>query len=252
MNLPAALIFDVDGVLADTERDGHRIAYNSAFKDFGLDWFWSVEEYGGLLTVAGGKERMRFYLQQLDKPADEDLIRQVYAAKSTIFQSMIRKGELKLRPGVKRILKSARDQGVPLAVATTTHPANVTGLLASNLGEQSIGWFKVIAAGDIVAAKKPAADIYQYAMQEMGIGPSGCMALEDSRIGLQSSRAAGLPTLITVTAYTADEDFPGAAMVVTHLGERDHPAEIIRNPHDITVNGVVDLDVLAQLAQVRD
>jgi len=249
-DLPTALIFDVDGTLADTERDGHRVAYNNTFKDFGLDWFWSVEEYGELLTITGGKERMRFYLQRLGKSSDDDLIRQVYAAKSVIFQRMIRNGELKLRPGVKRVLESAREQDVPLAVATTTHPANVANLLASNLGEESIGWFKVIAAGDIVAAKKPAPDIYQHAMKEMGVGPAGCVALEDSGNGLQSSRAAGLPTLITITAYTADEDFSGAAMVITHLGEHDNPAEIILNPHDIPLNRVVDLDVLAQVGQV--
>lgn len=247
--LPTALIFDVDGTMADTERDGHRVAYNNTFKDFGLDWFWSVEEYGELLAVTGGKERMRFYLGRLDRSVDNELIKRIYAAKSTRFQQMIHAGELKLRPGVIRILESARDQGVALAVATTTNPGNVTSLLASNLGEESIGWFKVIAAGDMVARKKPAPDVFLYAMQAMGVGPQGCVALEDSANGLRSSLAAGLPTLITVTDYTANEDFTGAALVVDHFGDPGNPASVIQNPGDIQFESMVNLEVLAQIAQ---
>jgi beta-phosphoglucomutase-like phosphatase (HAD superfamily) len=247
-NLPAALLFDVDGTMADTERDGHRVAYNNTFKDFGLDWFWSVEEYGELLAVTGGKERMRFYLRRLGKSADDDLIRQIYAAKSTRFQQMIHDGELKLRPGVKRILESAWELDIPLAVATTTNPGNVTSLLASNLGEESIGWFSIIAAGDVVASKKPAPDVYQYALNAMGIGPQGCVALEDSANGLCSSLAAGLSTLIAVTDYTAEEDFTGAALVVDHFGDPGNPASIIHNPTGISFDEILDIDVLAQIA----
>ena len=247
-DLPNALIFDVDGTLADTERDGHRVAYNNTFRDFALDWHWSVAEYGELLAVTGGKERMRYYLERQNKPVDDQLIQRIYQAKSKKFQDMIHNGELNLRPGVKRLLDSAREQGVRLAVATTTNPGNVTSLLASTLGEASIGWFEVIAAGDIVAAKKPAPDIYHYALQHMGMGPQGCVALEDSANGLKSSLAAGLPTLITVSGYTADEDFSGAALVVDHLGDEDEPATVLQNPHDIAVERVVDLDVLARIA----
>ena len=257
--LPVALIFDVDGTMADTERDGHRVAYNNTFKDFGLDWFWSVEEYGELLAVTGGKERMRFYLERLNRSVDTDLIEQLYAAKSTRFQQMVYAGELKLRPGVKRLLESARQLGVALAVATTTNPGNVTSLLRSNLGEEAIGWFKVIAAGDMVVNKKPAPDIYQYAMTSMGIGPQGCVALEDSANGLRSSLAAGLPTLITLTDYTADEDFTGATLVVDHLGDPHNTATIIQNPSNIPLGNIplgntplgnmVNMDVLAQVAE---
>ena len=251
-DLPAALIFDVDGTLADTERDGHRVAYNNTFREFDLDWYWSVEEYGELLAVTGGKERMRFYLDRQGKTADDALINDIYAAKSATFQRMIGDGDLKLRPGVKRLLESAREQGVPLAVATTTNPGNVTSLLASNLGEDSIDWFEVIAAGDIVPEKKPAPDIYQYAMQQMGIGPEGCVALEDSANGLKSSVAAGLPTLITVTDYTADENFSDAALVVNHFGDNGNPTEVMENPHQIPVKGLVDMNVLAQVAQTAN
>jgi len=249
--LPGALIFDVDGTLADTERDGHRVAYNNTFKAFGLDWYWSVEEYGELLAVTGGKERMRYYLERLNRPVDDRLIQRIYQAKSKKFQDMIRGGELKLRPGVKRLLDSAREQGVRLAVATTTNPGNVTSLLASTLGEDAIGWFEVIAAGDIVAAKKPAPDIYHYALERMSIDPHGCVALEDSANGLKSSLAAGLPTLITVSGYTVDEDFTGAALVVDHLGDENNPAKVIQNPHAITVGELVDMEVLARIAHTR-
>lgn len=248
-DLPTALLFDVDGTLADTERNGHRVAYNKTFSEFGLAWYWSVEEYGELLAVTGGKERMRFYLDRHAKSADDKLINDIYEKKSAKFQNMIREGELHLRPGVKRILESARDAGVRLAVATTTNPGNVTSLLASNLGEQSINWFDVIAAGDIVAAKKPASDIYDYALSEMGIRPEGCVALEDSGNGLRSSRAAGLPTLVTVTDYTEDEDFSDAALVVDHFGEKGNPSRVIQNPHKIPFNNMVNMEVLARIAQ---
>ncbi len=160
-----ALLFDVDGTLADTERDGHRPAFNAAFQEFGLDWNWDVALYGKLLAVTGGKERMKYYVenfrQDYVKPANFDvLVAQLHKAKTAHYTRMLAQGGIPLRPGVKRLLIEARNQGLILGVATTTTPENVIELLRHSLAADGPEWFQVIAAGDIVPAKKPAPDIY--------------------------------------------------------------------------------------------
>ena len=167
-----ALLFDVDGTLADTERDGHRIAFNQAFADAGLDWEWSPELYGELLAVTGGKERIRFYLDKYNpsfqRPAEFDsFVADLHKAKTKHYTELLNTGAIPLRPGVKRLLEEARAAGLRLAIATTTTPANVSALLKNTLGDEGESWFEVIAAGDIVPAKKPAADIYEYTLKEM-------------------------------------------------------------------------------------
>ena len=171
-----ALLFDVDGTLADTERDGHRPAFNAAFREFGLDWDWDVALYGQLLEVTGGKERMKFYVERFRpdyrKPADFDgLVAELHKAKTRHYTELLAQGGIPLRPGVKRLLQEARDAGLILGVATTTTPENVTALLRHSLAEDGADWFAVIAAGDIVPAKKPAPDIYVWAMQQLGLTP---------------------------------------------------------------------------------
>jgi HAD superfamily hydrolase (TIGR01509 family) len=227
-----ALIFDVDGTLADTERDGHRVAFNLAFADAGLDWDWTVDIYEDLLTVTGGKERMKFFLDKY-KPEfaePEDLaayIADMHKAKTAHYTELLSKGEIPLRLGVERLLNEARDKGYRLAISTTTTPANVEALLTHTLGKESMDWFEVIAAGDIVPAKKPAPDIYDWALEKMNLKAEECIAFEDSRNGVLSSLAADLKTIITINDYTKDHDFSGAAIVLDQYGEPGSPFTVI-------------------------
>lgn len=223
----AALLFDVDGTLADTERDGHRIAFNQAFAAAGLDWDWSVDLYGALLTITGGKERMRHYLQHYrpeHPPVADSVIAALHKAKTAYYTQLLAQGRIPLRPGVARLLHEARAAGLRLAIATTTTPENVTALLIHALGPESLSWFEVIAAGDIVPAKKPAPDIYHYALAQMQLDPAHCLAFEDSANGIQAAAGANLATIVTVNAYTADHDFSSALTVLSDLGEPQAPA----------------------------
>ncbi len=221
-----ALLFDVDGTLADTERDGHRVAFNLAFSQAGLDWHWDVALYGALLNVTGGKERIRHYLDHychdFTRPTDlDDFIASLHHIKTAHYTALLARGEIPLRIGVRRLLEEARAEGLRLGIATTTTPANVEALLEHALAPGAQDWFEVIAAGDIVAAKKPAPDIYTYALEAMGLTSTACLAFEDSGNGLRSACAAGLSTVVTVNDYTRGHDLGNAAIVLDHLGEPD-------------------------------
>jgi len=233
MNIkPVAMIFDVDGTLADTERDGHRPAFNRAFADAGLDWNWSVEEYGRLLRITGGKERMRAYMQ--DDPIKnkdinqiDELITGLHEAKNRYYGDIVRSGGIALRPGVERLLLEAREQGIRLTIATTTTRSNVVALLEANLGFDSLDWFDIIATADEVPDKKPSPAVYNYVLEGLGLGASDCLALEDSQNGLRSAQAANLPTLVTINGYTRNDALESAELIIDQFGEPDAPMQII-------------------------
>jgi beta-phosphoglucomutase-like phosphatase (HAD superfamily) len=234
-----ALIFDVDGTLADTERDGHRLAFNRAFAEAGLDWEWTEAVYGELLAVTGGKERIRYYVAnyrpEFEVPADfDDQVAALHAAKTRFYTEMMERAEIPFRPGVMRLLGEARDAGIRLAIATTTTPANVTALLGSSGVPDMESWFEVIGAGDVVPKKKPAPDIYEYVLKKMNLAPDACVAFEDSENGIKSSRGAGLRTVVTINGYTHGHNFDGALIVLDSLGEPGTPFKVLT---DTPVNG---------------
>jgi len=245
-----AVIFDVDGTLADTERDGHRPAFNAAFKEYGLDWNWDVPRYGELLAVTGGKERMRTFCAGhrpdfLSRPDADALIAELHQAKTRHYVAFMERRAIPPRPGVVRLIRELQTAGIRLAIATTTTPANVDALLSHTLHALPPVTFEVIGAGDIVPAKKPAPDIYTWVLGKLGLPPSACLAVEDSRNGVLAARGAGLPVLVAHSSYTLGEDFTGAAAVLSDLGEPDRPARVIAGI--APERGMADAAYLARL-----
>ena len=244
-----ALLFDVDGTLADTE-EVHRQAFNAAFQTAGLDWYWSEDLYHELLQVTGGRERIRFYLQR-DCPAFElsedldDFIAGLHQQKTVFYTDLLAAGKVPLRPGIERLIKEAHDCGLRLAVVTTTTPDNVTALFKHSFSAGKDNWFDVVAAGNIVPKKKPAPDIYDYALAKLGLDAGQCLAIEDSANGMQSAHAAGVKVLVTVNPYTQDHDFSGAALVVDHLGDPDIPCKLIEG--EISPGPMIDVEFLRRL-----
>jgi HAD superfamily hydrolase (TIGR01509 family) len=218
-----AIIFDCDGVLVDTERDAHRVGFNEAFKQFGIDAEWSVELYGRLVLIAGGKERMRGYFDEFGWPEGIDtdekkdaLILDLHVAKTKITSDLV--ATLPVRPGILRIIDEAIANGVKLGVCTTSNPKFIDAVL-DLFGAERKAAFDFVHAGDVVKKKKPAPDIYLLALETLGLPASDCVVIEDSRNGLLAATGAGLTTLITTSTYTIEEDFTEAAKVVPELGD---------------------------------
>jgi HAD superfamily hydrolase (TIGR01509 family) len=224
-----ALIFDVDGTLAETE-EFHRDAFNQAFARFGFYWLWDRELYKELLKVTGGKERILHYLRQF-KPEDLDRaqprIAEIHQLKTQIYEEIIQQGAVELRPGVSRLIAEAQSSGVSLAIATTTSLSNVHALLERTIGAREIESFQVIVAGDEAPAKKPSPDAFEIALKRLNKSASECIALEDSANGVMAAQRAGLKVIATPGIYTADDNFTGASSVISDLGEPYRPHQHI-------------------------
>ena len=232
-----AIIFDCDGVLVDTERDGHRVAFNRAFKALGIDAEWDVPLYAELLLVAGGKERMRAYFDKFGWPegraeSKDELILALHKKKTAIFVDLIAGGELPLRPGIQRIVDEAIAAGVKLGVCTTSAFESIDGVL-NLLGPERKAKFDFVHAGDVVKKKKPDPEIYELAKQSLGLPVHKCIVIEDSRNGLLAATGAGLPTVITTSAYTTEEDFAEAQIVVPELGDPPHVRLTLEDLHKL-------------------
>jgi HAD superfamily hydrolase (TIGR01509 family) len=223
-----ALVLDCDGVLADTERDGHRVAFNRMFEELGVPVHWSVEDYREKLRIAGGKERMASELtpefvranglpEDADGQAEE--IARWHRRKTAIYTEMVQAGMLPTRPGITRVITEAQDAGWSLAVASTSAEPSVLAILRQAVGPDRADRFDAVLAGDVVPAKKPAPDIYLLTLERLGVDPARTLVIEDSRNGLLAATAAGLRCVVTVNDYTRDEPQDEAVLVVSSLGD---------------------------------
>jgi HAD superfamily hydrolase (TIGR01509 family) len=210
-----ALLWDVDGTLAETERDGHRVAFNRAFELLGLTWHWDQAYYGELLAVTGGRERLLFDMgRRADAPPGlldrEVLASKLHRAKNDVYADLVAHGTIGLRDGVRELMEECRSSGVPMAIATTTSRANVDALLLSQIGRSWNGWFGAVVCGEDVIRKKPDPEVYLQALHALAVAPGDAVAIEDSPPGVAAARAAGVPVVVTRSTYFADAQFPGA------------------------------------------
>ena len=242
-----AVFFDQDGVIIDTERDGHRVAFNQTFKDFGYDFEWDVDYYHELLQVAGGKERMKHHLRTkgfgVEIPDDEvdDLIKRMHKHKTAVFVELIESGKLPLRPGVKRLMKEINDAGLVLGICTTSNERAAQAVVNNLLNDIK---FDFVLAGDVVSKKKPDPEIYNLALEKSGLNPDECIVIEDSHNGVLAAKAAGLHIVATTTASTENEDLSAADIIVTCLGDEPGQCELKKGGEGLDYDGVLHLSQL--------
>jgi HAD superfamily hydrolase (TIGR01509 family) len=220
-----ALLWDVDGTIAETERDGHRVAFNLAFEACGLPWHWSVERYGQLLAVMGGRERLMHEMTTREDapslPHERDsLARKVHQRKNALYAEIVHAHGISLRPGVQELMSQCRLRGIRMAITTTTSKDNVAALLAAHLGAGWAGWFDVLVCGEDVARKKPDPEVYAQALRRLSLDPLDTMALEDSPSGVASACAAHVPVVVTRSTYFANATFEGAIAIGPGLDQR--------------------------------
>ena len=214
-----AIIFDVDGTLANTERDGHRPAFNAAFAELGLPWHWDESFYGTLLIKGGGLERLHFYAEHFDpatraRPDFDDLMHRVHEIKTRNYQRLLAAGAIPLRGDIGQLICDARTEGVRLGIASSSKQENVVGLLRANLGPNADSWFDAIVSSDLVKTPKPAPDAYKKVLELLNLPPRDCLAVENTTQGLEASVAAGIPTVVTMRSYAKEDEYYGARLVL--------------------------------------
>jgi HAD superfamily hydrolase (TIGR01509 family) len=250
MQILKAIFFDMDGTIIDTERDGHRVAFNEAFKQCGIAAVWDVAQYHRLLQIAGGKERMKFFFENegkdclpAGKPLDE-LVQQLHLLKTDIFISLIENGKLPLRPGILRIMKEATANGIQVAICSTSNEKAVKTIANSLLGDIQID---LILAGDVVSRKKPNPEIYLMALQKTGLSSSEVLVVEDSENGVIAGKEAGIRVLATVNEYTRNENLSRADAVVSSFGNETEEAEILTGDLKLADGKMIHLGDLLKL-----
>ncbi len=244
-----AVFFDQDGVIIDTERDGHRVSFNMTFKEFGFTDEWSVDYYHELLQVAGGKERMKHHAltKGFSKPIPpeelDELVKAMHKRKTALFVELIEAGKLPLRPGVRRFMKEAMEAGLKIAVCTTSNEQAAKAITGKILADIH---FDLVLAGDIVQNKKPDPEIYNLALSKLGLKPEEVFVVEDSKNGVKAAKAAGLKTVVTTNGYTEKEDVSAGDIIVSCLGDPDGEKAILRKGDLPGFDGVVHVkDVMA-------
>ena len=242
------MIFDVDGTLVDSERHGHRVAFNKAFEAFDLPYRWDEDTYGELLHTIGGQRRIEGYLAEEGVAEDgrAELAKDLHKRKTEILEQMVDEGAIELRPGASRLLEELAADGVALAVSTTGSRRWVERLLRRTLPE--VSW-DVIVAGDDVSARKPDPEAFTVALEQLGLdGPASVVVIEDSGEGLEAAKAAGLCCAVVVNGYTAEHDLDGADLVLDGFGEPDRAATVLADPHGTGCAGILDAAVLRKLS----
>ena len=242
------VIFDVDGTLVDSERDGHRVAFNRAFEEFGLPDRWEPEHYGELLHTTGGLRRIDQHLAARRMPEAErqKLVPELHRRKTEIYNEMVAGGMLEPRPGARRCLEELRRDGLRLAVATTGTRAAIVPLIHVLFGDEC---FEVVITRDEAPLLKPDPSAYVEALKRLDMEPAAAIAVEDSRNGLISAIDASLRCVVLVNAYTQDQDLVGADLVMDGFGEPDAPARVLSDPHGVDPGGVLDPATLRRLAE---
>ena len=245
-----AIFFDMDGTIVDTEKDGHRVAFNQAFAQSGIQAEWSVEEYHQLLQIAGGKERMKFYFQNEGRKyfpegkSLDNLVQQLHLLKTELFISLIETGMLPLRPGIQRIMKEANEMGILIGICTTSNEKAVKAILNSLLAEVKID---LILAGDVVTKKKPDPEIYLLALEKTGFSANEVLVIEDSENGVLSGKEAHIKVLATVNEYTKNEDLSRADAVVSSLGNENEKTVVLAGNLKLRDHQMVQMNDLFEI-----
>jgi len=245
-----AVFFDQDGVIIDTERDGHRVSFNMTFKEYGFTDEWSVEYYHELLQIAGGKERMKHhwktkgFSRKMTEEEIDKLIPEMHKRKTALFVELIETGKLPLRPGIHRFMQEAMEAGLKIAVCTTSNEQAARAITEKILKDIQ---FELVLAGDVVKKKKPDPEIYNLALSRLGLKPEEVFVVEDSKNGVVAAKAAGMKTVVTTNGYTEKEDVSAGDVIVTCLGDSKGEKATLRKGNLAGFDGLVHVKQLVEM-----